>query len=72
MTPKQLRGYQPTEPPEPARLNIDEIERIKKLFEDSPLAKYIILAGVGGVAGVVLVLIEVGRVIVELFHYFNR
>jgi hypothetical protein len=64
MTPKP-RGYQPTEPPEPARLNIDEIERIKKLFEDSPLAKYIKMAGV---SGVVLVLIEVGRVIAELYH----
>jgi hypothetical protein len=69
MTTKPPRGYQPTEPPEPVRLNIDEIERIKKLFEDSPLAKYIMMAGV---AGVVLVLIEVGRVIVELYHHFNR
>jgi hypothetical protein len=58
MTPKPLRGYQPTEPPEPARLNIDEIERIKKLFEDSPLAKYIILAGVFAVLAFALELLH--------------
>jgi hypothetical protein len=68
MTPKS-RGYQPTEPPEPVRLNIEEIRQIKNLFEDSPLAKYIKMAGL---AGVVLVLIEVGRMIVELYRHYNR
>ena len=46
------RGYRPTEEPGPPRLNmtVDEMHsmlaRFKELFEDSKLAKYIILAGV--------------------------
>ena len=66
---KKPHGYDPTETPEPARLNIDEIERIKKLFEGSSLAKYIIMAGV---TGLVLAVIEIVRVIVELYHHFNK
>ena len=55
MSPKQPRGYRPTEPPEPARLSmtIEEmhsmLQGFKKLFEDSDLAKYIIWAGWGAV-----------------------
>lgn len=51
MTEKKPKGYRPTEPPAPARLNmtVDEmhsmLERFKKLFEDSSLAKYIKWAG---------------------------
>ena len=58
MSPKP-RAYRPTEPPEPARVNmtLDELhsmlERFKKLFEDSPLAKWIVLAGVGGLVELV-------------------
>jgi hypothetical protein len=48
---KKPKGYRPTEEPGPARLNmtVDEmhsmLERFKKLFEDSALARYIIWAG---------------------------
>jgi len=69
MSPKQPRGYQPTQAPEPAKLNLDEIERIKKMFEDSKLAKYIIMAGV---TGVILATIEIGRVVADLVHYCHR
>lgn len=47
--PNKPRGYSPTEKPEaPTRLTIDEFLRVKKMFEDSPLAKWIVLAGIGG------------------------
>jgi len=72
MAPKPPRGYIPTEEPGPARLNMtveelhDMLERFKKLFEDSALAKFVILAGLGGIAGIVLAIIEVVRVVIEL------
>jgi hypothetical protein len=62
------RGYNPS-PPEPARLNIDEIERLKKLFEDSPLAKYIKWAGWGALAAVGL---ELVRIIWLAYRYLHR
>lgn len=62
MSPNRKRGWNPSPP---ARLNIDEIERVKKLFEDSTLAKYIIMAGV---SGVVVGLIELVRFIVQCVH----
>ena len=45
------------------------LERLKGLFEDSSLGKYIKLAGI---TGLILVLIETGRVIVELYRHFNK
>ena len=47
-----MRGYNPSE--KPVRLKIDDIERLKKLFEDSSLAKYIKWAGWGALVAVVL------------------
>ncbi len=68
MPNKLPRGYEPTEPPEEARLNISEIERIKRLFEDSWLAKYIVMAGV---SGVILAVIEIVRVALELYRHYQ-
>jgi hypothetical protein len=73
------RGFDPTEGPPsgPARVNmtVDEmhsmLERFKKLFEDSSLACWIKLAGAGGIAGMILVLIEIVRGIVELVKHYR-
>jgi len=75
--PLKPRGYIPTEEPGPARLNmtVEELhamlERFKKLFEDSALAKYIILAGLGGIAGIVLAIIEIVRMVIELVKHYR-
>ncbi len=47
------------------------LERFKKLFEDSALAKYIILAGLGGIAGIVLAIIEIVRMVIELVKHYR-
>jgi hypothetical protein len=60
------RGYNPST--EPARLNIDEIERLKKLFEDSSLAKYIKWAGWGALVTAVL---EALRIIWLAYRYLH-
>jgi hypothetical protein len=60
------RGYNPSEGP--ARLNIDEIERLKKLFEDSSLAKYIKWAGWGALTTVAL---EVLRMLWLAYRYLR-
>ena len=71
------RGYIPTEQPEPARLNmtVEELhamlERFKKFFEESRLAKYVILAGLGGIAGIVLAVIEIVRVVIDLVKHYR-
>ncbi len=63
------RRFEPTEAaPEPTRLTFDEFVQFKKLFEDSPLAKYIIMAGVGGV---VLASIEIVRGVIDLVRYIR-
>jgi hypothetical protein len=70
--PSRRGKFQPTEePPEPARLTFDEFAQFKKLFEDSPLSKYVKLAGIGGVAGLVLVFIELVRVAAYLYQHFK-
>jgi hypothetical protein len=75
MTPTRKVRYEPTEQPGPARLNmtVDELhamlQRFKSLFEDSTLATYIKMAGI---TGLILVLIEAGRVIVELYRHYNK
>ncbi|HEY6267240.1 MAG TPA: hypothetical protein VIX11_02995 [Candidatus Acidoferrum sp.] len=67
--PPRRGKFQPTEgPPEPTRLTIDEFVQFKKLFEDSPLAKYVIMAGVGGV---MLTAIEIIRGIIDLVRYIR-
>lgn len=66
--PPKTRGYRPTEPPEPTRLTLDEFMQFKKAFEDSPLAKYVIMAGV---TGVILVAIELIRAGVDLYQHFK-
>jgi hypothetical protein len=77
MPPKPPRGYIPTEEPGPARLNmtVEELhgmlERFKKLFEDSSLAFWIKAAGAGGIAGIVLVIIEIVRVVIELVKHYR-
>jgi hypothetical protein len=66
MSPSRKHGYNPS--PEAARLNIDEIERLKNLFENSSLAKYIKWAGWGALAAVGL---EMLRMIWLAYRYFH-
>jgi hypothetical protein len=71
---KKHTTYDPTEKPGPARVNmtVDELhlmlERFKKLFEDSSLAKYIKWAGIGGL---VLMVIELVRAGIDLYKHFK-
>ncbi len=65
------RGYRPTEEPEPTRLTLDEFAQFKKLFEDSKLAKYVVMAGLGGLAGILLALVEVVRLIIALVKHYQ-
>jgi hypothetical protein len=71
MPPKTSRPYDPREAPAPTRLTIDEFAQFKKIFEDSPLSRYVILAGLGGVAGLVLMVIELVRVAAYLYQHFK-
>ena len=54
-----------------ARFYAEQAESFKKLFEDSTLAKWIKLAGIGGAAGVVLVIIEIIRALAWLIGHFK-
>lgn len=62
------RRFQPTEPPEPTRLTLDEFVQFKKIFEDSSLATYIKMAGWGAL---VAVLLEVGRMLWLAYRYYH-
>jgi hypothetical protein len=46
-----------------------QVERFKKMFEDSTLAKFIIMAGV---SGVVIAVVEAARGIIDLVNYFRK
>jgi hypothetical protein len=71
---KKQRPFDPTEQPGPARVNMtveelhDMLERFKKLFEDSSLAKYVKLAGIGGL---VVAVIEFVRAAIDLYKHFK-
>jgi hypothetical protein len=54
--------------PEPTRLTLDELAQFKKMFEDSRLAKYVKMAGIGGL---VLMVIELVRVGPYLYQHFK-
>ena len=45
--------------PRPTKVTIPEIAELRKIFEDSKLAKWVILAGVGGVVEVLRLLYDV-------------
>ena len=46
-----------------------QVERFKKMFEDSTLAKFIIMAGV---SGVVIAAIEAFRALIDMVGYFKK
>jgi hypothetical protein len=46
-----------------------QVERFKKMFEDSTLAKYIIMAGI---SGVVVGVIELARAVIDVISYFKK
>jgi len=49
-------------PPKPSKVSIAEIGELRKIFEDSKLAKWVILAGVGGI-------IEATRLGLDILRY---
>lgn len=46
-----------------------QVERFKKMFEDSTLAKYIIMAGI---SGVIIAIVEAIRAFIDLFKYLAK
>ncbi len=48
---------------------IGQVERIRKMFEESKLSKYIIMAGV---SGVVVAAIELIRGVIQLISYIRK
>ena len=61
MTASQFQGQQ--------EFFFAQVERFKKMFEDSTLAKYIIMAGV---SGVVIAAVEVIRAFIDLVVYLKK
>jgi hypothetical protein len=47
----------------------NQVERFKKMFEDSTLAKYIIMAGI---SGVVVAVIELARAFIQIARYLRN
>jgi hypothetical protein len=72
-------GYHPAPAPEPQMtvtqyqslqdFFFGQVERFKRMFESSTLAKYIVMAGI---SGVVVGVIEVARAIIDLIVYFRK
>jgi hypothetical protein len=54
-----------------SKFTIDDIKDLKRLFADDPLAFWIRMAGAGGIAGIILVLIEVVRGIIDLVKHYR-
>jgi hypothetical protein len=50
-------------PTKPTKISIAEIAALRKIFEDSSLAKWVMLAGIGG-------LVELIRACVDIAKYF--
>jgi hypothetical protein len=48
-------------PPRPSRITIAEIAELRKAFEDSSLAKWVVLAGVGGAVELVRLVYDIVR-----------
>jgi hypothetical protein len=75
MSPK-LERFTPMDPPEPQMTAtqyhnqqdffFSQVERFKKMFEDSTLAKFIIMAGI---SGVVVAVVELLRVLWLIARY---
>ena len=50
--------------PKPSKITISEIAELRKVFEDSSLAKWVVLAGIGG-------LVELIRLIHDIAQYVH-
>jgi hypothetical protein len=57
----------PVFPPQPksSKISISEIAELRKVFEDSALAKWVVLAGIGG-------LVELLRLAVDILRYVDN
>ena len=51
----------PEKPPRPSKVSIAEIAALRKIFEDSSLAKWVVLAGIGGAAELLRALVDIVR-----------
>jgi hypothetical protein len=60
---KEGPGYFPAKPPKPSKISISEIPELRKAFEDSALAKWIVLAGAGGAVELIRGLVDIVRII---------
>jgi len=65
LKPPTGRGYSVAR----SKFTIDDIKDLKRLFADDPLAFWVRMAGAGGIAGMILVLIEIVRGIFELVKH---
>jgi hypothetical protein len=54
--------------PKSSKVSIDEIAQLRKIFEDSSLAKWIIFAGLGGIGALVGGAIELIHGLVDIIR----
>ena len=50
-------------PPRPSKISIAEIAELRKIFEDSSLAKWVVLAGIGGAVELIRGFVDILRLI---------
>jgi hypothetical protein len=60
---KEGPGYFPAKPPKSSKISISEIGELRKAFEDSALAKWVVLAGIGGAVELIRALVDIVRII---------
>lgn len=65
---KPVSTYTPAPAPKPTKLTLEDIQKVKALFEDSKLAWWIIAAGIGGLAELAHVSWEAFVYVVGRFH----
>lgn len=63
-------GYHPS-PPVPARLLPSEIREFREALEDSKLAKWIVFAGIGGIAATIGALFEIWHLAWLAYRYLR-
>jgi hypothetical protein len=49
------------QPAKPTKISIAEIAELRKIFEDSSLAKWVVLAGVGGAVELIRLFVDIAK-----------
>lgn len=74
-TTKTKNGKRVGEVADSTLMSIDDVQRMgtffKDLLESSHLKKWIILAGVGGIAAVIATVLELIRAGVDIYFYYH-